>query len=72
MLIIKIKIWRSRFITWYEKLYYIVFLLAILLNKWAANDIRVLFEYLKDDIKLVCTNGYKRHYYLILIGFMVD
>ena len=72
ILIIKIRIWRPRSIIWHKKLYYNVFIFAFVQKKWDADDITVLFEYLKDGIELIYVNDYKRHCYLILADFIVD
>ena len=42
-----------------------------LLKKGDTNNVIALLEY-KDGIELICADGYKRRYYLVLAGFMVD
>lgn len=45
--------------------------LNISLNfKIDADNAKVLLKYLKNGIKLVCANGYKKYYNPILIGFI--
>ena len=41
------------------------------LKKWDTNDIVALLEH-KDGIELVCANGYKKHFYSVLAGLIVD
>ena len=40
--------------------------------KQDTDDITIVLEDIKEDIKLVCANSYKKHCYPILTGFMVD
>lgn len=42
------------------------------LRKEDTNDVVILLEYYKDDIKLVYIDNYKRCCYLILTGFIID
>lgn len=41
-------------------------------NKKDVDNIIALLKYIKDNIKLIYTNSYKRDYYSILIDIMVD
>lgn len=43
----------------------------LIFRKKDLDDVVVLFEY-KDDIKLVCANGYKRHCYSVLASLIID
>ena len=45
---------------------------SIYFKKKNANDIIVLFEYIKNDIELIYTNGYQKHCYLVLSDFMIN
>ena len=47
-------------------------ILAFLLKKWDANNVIALLEYLKDNIKLIDVNGYKRRCYPVLADFIVN
>ena len=44
---------------------------SVELRKKDINDVIVLIEY-KDDIELVCRDGYKKCCYLILAGLIVN
>ena len=62
-------------IIWLWKLYYSIFIPAIfilILKKWDVDNITILLEYTKESIELVYANSYKRYYYLLLAGFIVD
>ena len=72
MLIIMIKIWKPRSITWQWKLCYSIFIVAFFLRKWDAYDVTALLKYLKDGIPLMYANNYKKWCYPVLRGFMVD
>ena len=42
------------------------------LKKKKTNNIKVLFEYIKNNIKLIYTNSYKKYYYFILANLIID
>lgn len=71
----KIKIWRPRFITQLWKLYYSILILAfplLTLKKYNINNITTLFEYIKDGIKLIFIDSYKKCYYSIFADFIAN
>lgn len=71
---IKIKIKKQRSIIWLSKLCYSILVPAFLFSTWRkkdTNSVTILLEH-QDGIKLVYADGYKRHCYLVLAGFLLD
>lgn len=69
---INIKIKRLRSITYNSRLYYCILIFFFFLKKWDAYNITILLNYSKDNIELVCAESYKKRFYSVSAGLMVD
>lgn len=54
---------------------YSILILTFILSTSTNGDtdnVIVLFKYTKDGIEFICVDDYKRHYYFLLVYYMVD